>query len=330
MSGKHANGFAEAYRRLTAPKPMADQVDLSGRSAVVTGGAANSIGYYVAKILAAWGADVVVTSLGETDTLQSKLRDELRAAGVDQGRLVAQPVDLADPLSVAAFAQWHREHHGDELDILVNNAGIFSDIAKRAKTPILAGDGTEVHWRVNFLGTFHLTSLLLPRLQSAGERTGDARIIITSSVVHEKGSNAHFFSEPPLPYNSWDAYAQSKLALVHLAFELQRRFADQYGLQTAAVHPGDVRSNLTNAGLGQQPVLRMMNRLTSPLQAPFFLSPLQGAQTTIACATMIPLRGGEYYETCAVSRASEETKDSDTARRLWDGAQEWVSSLPNG
>ncbi len=70
---------------------------------------------------------------------------------------------------------------------LVNNAGVFKDIAKRSKTTLRAPDGIEIHWRINFLGTFHLISLLPPLLQRAGQRTGDARVVITSSDVHHKG-----------------------------------------------------------------------------------------------------------------------------------------------
>lgn len=314
-------------RRFMAPKPRARRADLSGRNVIVTGCAFNSIGYQVAKVLAAWGADVVVTSLGDVEDLQQALSDELGQHGSAAGGVTAQSMDLSDSASVIRFADWYRGHHSDELHVLVNNAGLFRDIAKRSVSPILASDGEEIHWRVNFLGTFHLTNSLLPLLQRTGQRTGDARVIITSSVVHEKGSNDRFFAEAPGRYDSWESYAQSKLALVHFAFEIQRRFATEHGLHSAAVHPGDVRSNLTLSGLDDQPMLKVVFRLGKPLMAPFFLSQFDGAQTTIACASAVPFRGGEYYEACTISQPSPEAMDTETARRLWDDAEEWVAGL---
>ena len=60
--------------------------------------------------------------------------------------------------------------------------------------------------------------------------------------------------------------------------------------------------------------------------APFFLTLEQGAQTTITCATKAPLQGGQYYEDCAVSKASEEARDELVAKRLWDEAENRVAA----
>ena len=326
MPSDFANIVVQTYRRVLLAKPMAARVDMSGRNVIVTGGARQSIGYQVARTLAAWGADVVVTSLGDTDALERTLRDDLRADGCDESRIVARYLDLSEADEVAAFVRWYGERT-DELHVLVNNAGVFKDIAKRSKTPILAPDGIEIHWRINFLGTFNLTYSLMPLLQEAGRRTGNSRVVITSSDVHHQGRNDRFFVAPAEIYNSWDAYSQAKLALVHFGFEIQRRFAEVHKVQSAVLHPGSVRTNLTSSGLEGTPVLRRLHRLTEPLMAPFFLSLEHGAQTTIACATMEPLRGGRYYEACAVSEASPETEDTAVAARLWDAAERWVAGL---
>ncbi len=144
--------------------------------------------------------------------------------------------------------------------------------------------------------------------------------------MHHRGRNDRFFTESDAPYDSWDAYAQAKLALVRLSYEIQRRYAAAFNLQSAVLHPGSVRSNLTAAGLESQPLLRTMHRLTQPLMAPFFLSQLHGAQTTIAGATMPHFEGGHYYEGCAISHASDEALDEETASRLWDMGEAFVES----
>lgn len=325
MSNDLVNLLVQTYRRLTSQKPRAETVDLSGKNVIVTGGAQNSIGYQVAKTLAAWGADVVVTSLSNTDALERTLRNALDAEGHEASRITVRHMDLADANSVIGFTSWYAER-SEELHVLVNNAGVFKDIAKRSKTTLRAPDGIEIHWRINFLGTFHLTSLLTPLLQRAGQRNGDARIIITSSDVHHKGYNNRFFIEHSGEYNSWDAYAQAKLALVHFAFEAQRRYAQEYNLQSVVLHPGSVRTNLTTSGLDDNPVIKRIHLLTQPLMAPFFLTLEQGAQTTITCATKALLQGGQYYEDCAVSKASEEVRDESVAKRLWDEAEIWIAT----
>lgn len=321
------NLTVQTYRRLTSQKPMAAKVNLTGKNVIITGCAENSIGHEVARTLAAWGADVVATSLGDIEALERTLRDDLQTEGHDESLITARHMDLSDRDSVIDFANWYGKR-ADELHVLVNNAGVFKDIAKRSKTPILAPDGIEIHWRINFLGTFHLTTLLTPLLKRAGQRTGDARVIITSSDVHHQGRNEQFFSEYPGAYNSWETYAQAKLALVHFSFEIQRRYAEEFNLQSAVLHPGSVRTNLTTSGLDDNPVIKCIHLLTKPLLAPFFLNLVHGAQTTITCATAAPLRGGQYYEACAVSqRVSEQARDAAVARRLWDEAEDWLAGI---
>ena len=80
----------------------------------------------------------------------------------------------------------------------------------------VSADGFEIHWRTNYLGTFHLTRLLLPMLLESGRRSRDARVINVSSHQHDKGRNDRLFA-PPDRLDSWTAYGQSKLALIHHA-----------------------------------------------------------------------------------------------------------------
>ena len=317
-------------RRLVSQKPMAERVDMTAKNVIITGGARQSIGYEVAKTLAAWGAHVTVTSLEDVEPLQQALHSDLQEMpGKDSSyerRVVARHMNLCDPRSVADFVAWYGSNH-ERLHVLVNNAGVFKDIAGLSKTPILSDDGIEIHWRTNFLGTFHLTSLLLPMLAETGRLTGDARVVITSSHVYEDGRNELFFSEEPEDYKSWRSYSQAKLALVHLSFEIQRRYAKEYNLQSVVLHPGSVRTNLTSSGLDGNPALKAVHRLFEPALAPFFLKLEHGAQTTITCATKSPIEGGRYYERCAVAEASEQANDEAVAKRLWEMADGWVSGL---
>ena len=312
--------------RLFAAKPKAGKVDMSDRRVVVTGASRGSIGYETARTLASWGATVAVTCLEDGDALQASLRGDLRSMGVDEDRISARRMDLCDPQSVAEFTAWYEDRHGRELHVLINNAGVHLDLLERHKEPLLSTDGFEIHWRTNYLGTFHLTSLLLPLLVKGGRRTGDARIINVVSHLHDRGSNARFFEEST-DYSSWQAYGQSKLALVHFSRELQRRYAGECNLQSVALHPGSSYTNMTFRGLREYPALWRTVRMFAPLEALVLLSPAQGAQTSIMCASKTPLEGGGYYERCDIAAASEDATDARVAKRLWKMSQDWVTSL---
>ena len=144
--------------------------------------------------------------------------------------------------------------------MLINNAGILRDVLWRWRKPRLSADGFEIHWRTNYLGTFHLTRLLLPMLRESGRKSGDARVINVSSHQHDKGSNARLFGDTD-GADSWTAYGQSKLALIHHSFELQRRYAADCNLRSAALHPGSAYSNMT---FGWQDEPRWLRRTKGP------------------------------------------------------------------
>ena len=317
----------EVLYHSVAPKPRAERVDMSGRKVVVTGVSPQSIGYAVAKTLANWGASVVGTNLDQTGEIEERMRGEIEQLGGDPGRIRVLPLDLCDRRSVNEFVTWYRKHAEGELHVLVNNAGVLKDIAMRHTTPLLAPDGEEIHWRTNFLGTFHLTHALLPLLLAGGRASGDARVVFLASDVHERVDNEMLFEPPQGRYRSWDAYGRSKLALIHFSNELQRRYAREHNLRTASMHPGTVDSNLIAHGLENTALLRRLNRLIAPLFSLVFLTREQGAQTPIHCATCLPFEGGSYYERFKVSHASEAANDADAARKLWEYAERWVLNL---
>ena len=312
--------------RLFRPKPMAERVDLSQRCVIVTGASPGSIGYATARTLASWGADVVVTCMSDSNLLQQAMRDDLGGSGQDRAKITGRCLDLCDAASVAAFAAWYSEAYDGRLHVLINNAGVHKGVFSRKKIPPPAPDGFEIHWRTNYLGAFHLTSLLLPALQKAGAESGDARVVNLASHLHDRVDNDSLFTDP-VRYDAWDAYGRSKLALVHFSFELQRRYAKAHNVQSVAVNPGSVATNLTRTEIDEDspaaPLRRMMPRFDSLI----LLRPEHGAQTSILCASRKPLQGGRYYERCALAEAAGTTQDQAVARRLWDQSEQWVSTL---
>ena len=324
------NALREVSRVLAAtllPKPRAPRVDMTGRRVLVTGVAPSSIGFSVAKTLACWGARVVGTNLSDAEEIEKTLRDQIKQSDADPSMLQVRPLDLCDPGGVRELVNWYRKDSNGELHVLVNNAGMFRDITMHCRQPLLAPDGEEIHWRTNFLGTFHLTHSLLPLLIQSGRESGDARVVFLASDTHEKVNNTQLFGLTEGRYKSWDAYGRSKLAIVHLSKEIQRRYADSSNLQSVSLHPGTVYTRLVPLALQDHPHLKRITRLLQPVLALSFLTRDQGAQTPILCATQVPLAGGQYYEQCRVSRASEASEDSEVSKRLWEYAEDWVSKL---
>ncbi len=312
------------FRRLFEGHPKAPTVDMSGKTVVVTGAAIGSVGYETAKTLARWGANVVITSRSSPRTIGYQIKSELQKEGV-QPRLSGHPLDLSSAESVEKFVKWYKAVHGNELDVLVNNAGIHLDLLSEWKDPKLTRDGFEIHWRTNYLGTYHLTYQLLPFLQNAGSSKEEARVVNVVSHLHTKGKNRDFFEEPTT-YESWLAYANSKLALVHHAFEIDRRFGDS-GVFGFAAHPGAVYSNIAEKGLQGHPVLQRLRRLFSFVEKRLLLTPEMGAQTQIRCASDPKCKTGYYYERCEVENPSKSAQDRAVSQKLWDQTEAWVKTL---
>ena len=354
------NSFSKTVKhliRLFLSKPMAAPVDMTGRHVIVTGASPGSLGYETARILAGWGATVVATCVRNVPLMESSLKDDLRKRSGGEDNITAHRLDLSDLESVNEFAAWYRDGHQGKLHVLVNNAGIFKKTLTQPRDPPITEDGIEVHWRTNYLGAFHLTWTLLPLLQRTGLESGDARVVNVSSGQHDRVSNEELFEEGPhhdgphqreprlgdpcqrklrheghgrdMPrYHSWDAYGKSKLAMIHMAFEIERRFAESHNLHAMAVHPGVVMTNLTLPQALRGRLGKALHRISTELTSLVLLSPNAGAQTIVMCASQRPIQGGRYYERCAVGEPSVDSQDEAVAKRLWDLSERWAGTLP--
>ncbi|MDX6215165.1 MAG: hypothetical protein QOG99_749 [Frankiales bacterium] len=282
--------------------PQATPVDMSGKAVIVTGATPGSLGGETTRILRDWGADVVTTT---------------RSGG-------SHPLDLTDAESVRRFAAWYADPRGT-LAVLVNHAGVHLDLLGRWDEPHLSADGYELHWRTNYLGTMQLTHLLLPVLLRTAEAKGEARVVHVVSKLHTRGRNADLFSAPAA-YSSWNAYGQSKLALVHAMHELQDHYRAA-GLRAYALHPGSVYTGIATKGLDGHRVVGAVRRALGPLERLVLLTPEEGAQTTLMCATETDLEGGRYFAGCRGLPASDEAEDREVAGRLWKETEALVARL---
>ena len=309
--------------RLFRPAPTAPPVDVTGRTFVVTGATPGSLGYEVVRMLARWGGQVIATCRRDPGAMERSLNDEVEVAP-GGGSVAARRLDLADRDSVLAFARFAEEHFAGRLHVLVNNAGILKGMFA-GREPRYAPDGVEIHWRTNYLGAFHLTQVLLPLLTRAARDSGDARLVNVASHQHVRARNDQLFE--PTGQKSLDAYGLSKLAMVHMSGELHRRYGAAGDFRAVALHPGTVDTNMIADVLASDPRLRIVRPVLRPLVRRVLLTPAEGAQTVLWCATAPGVQGGGYYERCAPARPSPEVLDEDTGARLWEASVQWTDSI---
>jgi 3-oxoacyl-[acyl-carrier protein] reductase len=194
--------------------------DLSGKTALVTGGA-SGIGFATAKMLAGFGATVAVNFLAD-DPRGPQAVDKLAAAG---GKAVMAPGSVGDAKDSVRMVEQAVADLG-RLDLLVNNAGT-PGTRHRIAPPDLDLI-TEELWttllEVNLLGVFRCAKAAAPALKKAG-----GAIVNTASIagLGRAGSSL--------------AYGATKAGVVSLTQNLARALAPE--VRVNAIAPGAVDSS---------------------------------------------------------------------------------------
>ena len=276
---------------------------MNGKVCVVTG-ATSGIGRAAGTALAGLGAQVVLVG-------RDRARAEAAAAEL-RGAAAPPRLEIADFTSMAQV----RELAGrltalEHIDVLVNNAGL---VAGRRR---ITADGFDETFAVNHLAPFLLTNLLLGKLTAA-----PARVITVTSDAHTAARLD--LDDPQLErgWNSWRAYANSKLANILFTRELARRL-DGTGATANCAHPGVVRT-----GFGRDAAMPL--RLGLTIARPFLLSPQRGADTVVYLATSpeVSTATGGYYVKRQRREPSAAARDEDAARRLWRLSEELTGLTP--
>ncbi len=266
-------------------------IDLTGKTAIVTGGYAG-IGLETTKVLCAAGATVIVPA-------RDLEKASLALQGIS-GVQIAQ-LDLIDPASINAFAERFLAT-GQPLHLIINNAGVM------ANPFTLDARGFESQFATNHLGHFQLVVRLWPALR----RANGARVVALSSWGHRYSpvifDDLHFQHRA---YDRWLAYGQSKTANVLFAVELDRRGRED-GIRAFAVHPGsivdtDLKRHMSMDELEKAGVFDQDGKaILDPSRQLKTIA--QGAATSIWCAVSPQLNGmgGVYCENGDISPVTTE------------------------
>ncbi|CAK8674464.1 retinol dehydrogenase 14-like [Clavelina lepadiformis] len=293
-------------------------VKLDGKTVIVTG-ANNGVGFETAKDLAGRGARVIMAcrNMEKAEEAKQKILEEVKGAD-----LVLKKLDLASLESVREFAQDINENES-RLDILINNAGIMACPQWKTK------EGFEMQLGTNHIGHFLLTKLLLDLIK----KSAPSRIVIVSSLAYKWGSMSWDNMMHEKDYDPSRVYCASKLANVLHCRELTRRL-EGTGVTCNSLHPGAVNTGL-QSHVNESSHLPFFQRMISKVMMPigqrfFFITPKQGAQTSIYCAIAPELDGvsGKYFNKCAEERLQAHALRDEDAKKLWEMSEEWIKEKP--
>ena len=193
-------------------------IDLSGKTALVTGGS-RGIGKAIVLRLARQGADIAFSYRGNADAAAATAA-EVQALG---RRALAVQADAKEQEGAEALVKAVLDEFG-KIDILVNNAGITrDDLIMRMKKE----DWTDV-LETNLFGAFWaLKACTRPMLKA---RSG--RVINITSVSGQAGQTGQA------------NYSSAKAGLIGLTKASARELASR-GITVNAVAPGFVLTELT-------------------------------------------------------------------------------------
>ncbi|MEU4892305.1 SDR family oxidoreductase [Streptomyces sp. NPDC044780] len=199
-------------------------MEFAGKTALITGsGAIGGLGHATAKVLAAGGADLIIT--GTDPERGAQVVDDLHTVGGEStGTVRFVAADLADPAAVQQLAD-----DAGAVDILINNASVVT-FGPTTEQDIASYDAA---FAVNVRAPFLLTALLATKMAA----NGGGSIVNVSSTAAGLG----------MP--GMAVYGATKAAIESLTRTWAAEFAPS-NVRVNAVAPGPMRTSKVVAAMG--------------------------------------------------------------------------------
>lgn len=189
---------------------------------VLVTGSSDGLGLMAGQLLAEWGHEVTLHARSD-----ERATDARAAAPGSRDVVVGDLATLAGMRQVAEQADAVGPH-----DAVIHNAGVGYRAPRRVET----ADGLSEVFAVNVLAPYVLTALV----------RGPSRLVYLSSGLHRGGDpRLDDLQWTARRWNGSQAYADSKLLDVVLAFAVARRWP---GVRSNAVEPGWVATKMGGPG----------------------------------------------------------------------------------
>ena len=312
--------------------------DMHGRVFMITGGT-SGVGAQVAYQLASKGAQVIllvrtVESLWIVDFVED-LRDK-----TGNFLIYAENCDLADLYSVRKFAtKWLDNTPPRRLDGIVCCAAETLPLSAPRQ---LTKDGVERQIGVNYLGHYHLLTLLSPviRVQPPDR---DVRVIITTCAslsLAEIDLDDMLWEQRRYPaMKPWKVYGTSKMYLSLFA-KLFQRSIDAFerkdktpcNVRLITVNPGVLRTPSTRRFLSMGSIFGLLVYwVLFPIWFLFLKSAYEGLQSVfyaINAKEFAQMDGGQHVHECSVVRPSRsELNNEELQDKLYKMTAEHIDRL---
>ncbi|XP_017670514.1 PREDICTED: dehydrogenase/reductase SDR family member 12 isoform X5 [Lepidothrix coronata] len=174
---EYTRGGYESASKHFNPADM--EVDVAGRSFLVTG-ANSGIGKATAKEIARRGGTVHLVCRNKE---RAEVAQEEIVTETGNQNIFLHIVDISNPKEVWKFAEKFRNQH--KLNVLINNAGCMVNNRE------LTEDGLEKNFATNTLGTYILTTALLPLLGKEADARVRQQVVLTEQWA-KAHRNIHF------------------------------------------------------------------------------------------------------------------------------------------
>jgi NAD(P)-dependent dehydrogenase (short-subunit alcohol dehydrogenase family) len=264
---------------------MSGPFDLTGRTAVVTGGG-GILGRVFATALAEHGAAVAVLDV-DGDAAEA-VADVLRAQGADSIALVC---DVADPISVDAAASAVDDWRGP-ASVLINNAATKTDDVRAFFSDTVHTDLERWHrvMSVNLDGMFLVARAFGRHMVAAGRGS----IVQTASIYGVVAPDLRIYDGLEFmgaPMTSPVTYSASKAGIVGLTRHLAVEWATS-GVRVNTLVPGGVSSGQDPRFVARYSARVPLGRMARPEEMAGAVVFLASDASAYMTGQTIPVDGG--------------------------------------